>query len=364
MTRLFLANGVAIMTNPTPLVLKYEDWPQADRSAWDALFTDGEFFEESGACADWSDGSRKKRRQGYGQWLSHLLRNSPDLLTTPPAERVTKDSVQAYVEECEARLAPKSVQGLISDFYVIIRAVAPDSDWNWLKLASNRLRKKADSQSLPPAPDITAEEVLHRALDWIAKHDGNNRYAHITQAIRFRQGLMIAFLVSRPVRRRTLLATSLEDHITMQSDGMHLYYDEKDLKTKRPHVFPLPKVLIPYMQRYLAVHRPVLLQGKSHNALWVNQYGDPITPDGLSRELPKVTKRMLGLALRPHAFRHIAATYIAETDPEHANIIRDVLGHATLDMSNKHYNRASGISACDAYQEMIVGLIKRGKAEW
>ncbi|PSL17727.1 tyrosine-type recombinase/integrase [Shimia abyssi] len=348
------------MTNPIPLVLKYEDWPQADRSAWDALFSVSEWFGDSGACVEWSDSSRAKRRQSYGQWLSFLLRSSPELLTVSPAERMTKDSVQAYVEECEERLKPKSVHGFVSDIYVIIRAVAPVADWDWLKRASNRLRKKADSQSLPPPHEITAKEALHRALDWIDIHDGNNRYAHMTQAIRFRQGLMITFLVTRPVRRRTLLATDLNDHLKVMTDGMHLYYEAKDIKTKRPHDFPMPKVLVPHMQRYLDVHRPVLLQGKSHAALWVNQYGDPITPDGLSRELPKMTQRVIGLALRPHAFRHVAATYIAETDPEHANIIRDVLGHTTLNMANKHYNRAKGISACDSYQEMIAGMRKEG----
>ncbi|SHK50534.1 Phage integrase family protein [Shimia gijangensis] len=348
------------MANLIPLVLKYEDWPQVDRSAWDALFTVGKFFEESGACVEWSEGSRKKRRQGYGQWLSFLLRKHPEQLTMSPAERVTKGSVPAYVEECVARLAPKSVHGLISDLCVIIRAVAPDADWDWLNRASNRLRKKADSQSLPPPHDITASKALRHALDWIDIHDGNNRYSHMMQAIRFRQGLMIAFLVTRPVRRRTLLATDLNDHLKMQTDGMHLHYEAKDIKTKRPQDFPLPKVLIPHMQRYLEVHRPVLLQGKSHSALWINQYGDPITPDGFSREFPKVMKRVLGLELRPHAFRHVAATYIAETDPEHANIIRDVLGHTTLNMANKHYNRAKGISACDSYQEMIAGMRKEG----
>ncbi|MGC9369659.1 MAG: hypothetical protein ACP5DX_09005 [Paracoccaceae bacterium] len=38
-------------------------------------------------------------------------------------------------------------------------------------------------------------------------------------------------------------------------------------------------------------------------------------------------------------FRHSAATAIAEFDPEHVDIIRDILGHATLDLAETHYNR-------------------------
>lgn len=349
------------MTKSIPLVLTYKDWPHADRSAWDTLFTFGEWFDDSSPCSDWSEGSRTKRRQSYGQWLSFLSKLSPDHLTEPPASRVTTEAVRAFVDECEARLAPSTVNNLISDLYVVIRAMAPEKDWNWLNRVSNRLQKKAKRRSLPPPHQITANEVLSRAIDWIIRYEGNDRYAPKTQAIRFRQGFMVAFLISRPVRRRTLLATSLEDHLKVQTDGFHLFYEAKDIKTKKPYDFPLPIVLVPFMQRYLAEHRPLLLQGKIRDGLWINQYGEPITPDGLSRELPKVTKRILGLELRPHAFRHIAATYIAENDPEHVNIIRDVLGHATLDMASKHYNRAKGITACDDFQNVIGELRGKGR---
>lgn len=360
MIKWFLANGVVTMANSIPLVLKQHDWPQADKTAWDALFAVSDYFDESTPCAYWSDGSRNKRAQSYGQWLSFLKRTSPKCLTSPPAFRVTQIAVKVYIEECEARLKPRSVASLASDLYVVIRAMSPDTNWDWLNSVSKRLQANAQRRSLPAPHPISATEVLHYALEWIKRHDGNNRYCHKTQAIRFRQGLMIAFLVSRPVRRRTLLATSLDDHLQLKTDGYHLYYNSEDMKNGKSYDFPLPDVLTLLMHRYLEVHRPALLQGKQSSALWIGQYGDPITPDGLSREFPKATKRILGVALRPHAFRHIAATFIAESDPEQANIIRDVLGHSTLDMAQKHYNRATGKSACDDYQNLIARLRKEG----
>jgi len=38
------------MSEPVPLLLKFEDWPQADRSAWEQLFTHAKFLEDTG-CA-------------------------------------------------------------------------------------------------------------------------------------------------------------------------------------------------------------------------------------------------------------------------------------------------------------------------
>lgn len=92
--------------------------------------------------------------------------------------------------------------------------------------------------------------------------------------------------------------------------------------------------------------------------LWISQYGNPLKEDGLSRELPKVVQRQFGVAMRPHAFRHVAATSIAETDPAHVNIIKDILSHATLAMSEKHYNRATGISSCNALQSIMEDIRK------
>ena len=79
----------------------------------------------------------------------------------------------------------------------------------------------------------------------------------------------------------------------------------------------------------------------------------------LACHLKDVTREHLGVAFRPHAFRHIAATSIAEYNPQHVGIIRDILGHATLEMAEEHYNRAAGVSACNSLQRMVTRLRKR-----
>ncbi|WP_299989760.1 hypothetical protein [uncultured Ruegeria sp.] len=66
-----------------------------------------------------------------------------------------------------------------------------------------------------------------------------------------------------------------------------------------------------------------------------------------------MAQRLLGVELQPHKFRYIAATSSAEQEPEHVNIIRNILGHSTLDMSQKHYNRTTGLSACFDHQSFL-----------
>ncbi|WP_425044767.1 tyrosine-type recombinase/integrase [Primorskyibacter sp. S87] len=346
------------MAERIPLVLKFNDWPQADKIAWDALFAPGDIFDDLGPCAHWSEGSRKKREQGYGQWLSFVRRTDPKAFNETPAIRVTEVRASAFVEECEARLRPASTNGLISDLFVVVRAMSPDADWNWLATASKRFHGKANRKNLPPPHPVGAGEILSRCLDHMQKVERSDHLAPLTRSIRYRQALMIAFLICRPVRRRALLGMTKNQHLKVTPEGFHLHFAASDMKDRRARDFSMPKMLIAPMRHYLDVHRPVLLQGKITDSLWINQYGDSITADGLSRELPKVTKRLLGVGLGPHAFRHIAATTIAETDPEHVNIIRDILGHSTLDMAEKHYNRATGISACNEFQAIVEGICK------
>ncbi len=346
------------MTSPIPLVLLYQDWPQADKIAWEALFAEGDIFDGTGPCANWSEGSRTKRRQSYGYWLSWVTRHQLALLDKSPTDRITKNAVRGYLEEAEIRVNAMTLKNMICDLYVLAKGMEPSGDWDWLNKLSNRLVHLADRKNLPKPIAISAADILNKSLQRLEDVDDDPSLSDLKRAIHFRAGLMIAFLISRPVRRRTLLALTTDQHLRKTSDGYEVHLSADDTKDKKARWFPLPKVLVQPIVSYLDIHRPALLGHKSSNALWISQYGDPITPDGLSRELPKVVKRLLGIELRTHKFRHIAATSIAETDPEHVNIIRDILGHATLDMSQKHYNRATGLSACDDYQSLLQAKMK------
>jgi hypothetical protein len=77
----------------------------------------------------------------------------------------------------------------------------------------------------------------------------------------------------------------------------------------------MPSTLAPYIDRYLDEIRPLLLQGKQSDALWITQYGEPLSYGGVSRRLKKVTHRLFGKALSPHMFRHALATSIAIDRP-------------------------------------------------
>ncbi|NDR55683.1 tyrosine-type recombinase/integrase [Aliiruegeria sabulilitoris] len=343
--------------DPVPRVLKFDNWPQAERTAWESLFVEGDLFDDVGPCAHWSEGSRRKRRQSYGQWLSFLMREVPDLLEQDPVARITEPTVRRYLAECQGRYKPKSTAGLLLDLMVIAKALAPKGDWSWLNTVVKRYQKLADRRSLPPALPISAGEIFHWSLTRLAEVEADETSHPLRKAVHFRQALMIGLLIARPVRRRALLAMQVGQHVVPTGQGFELRFGSEDMKDQKARRFSVPQELVEPMRAYLEVHRRILLAGKFSDAFWISQYGESLKPDGLSRELPKVIMRHLGLEFRTHAFRNIAATSIAEADPENVTIIRDLLGHSTMAMADKHYNRATGIKSCDELQGIVDSIL-------
>ena len=133
------------------------------------------------------------------------------------------------------------------------------------------------------------------------------------------------------------------------------------MKDKRARRYPLPIELEAPMRRYLTEHRSILLGGAKTDALWISRRGTPISQDTFTGCLAQLTRRHFGLTLRPHAFRHIAATSIAEVDPCHVGMICDILGHATLNMAERHYNRASAVTASSRMQSLVQEIRREAR---
>jgi integrase len=69
------------------------------------------------------------------------------------------------------------------------------------------------------------------------------------------------------------------------------------------------------------------------------------------------------MPLNAHLFRDCVATEIAIHDPEHVQMIRPILGHATLATSERHYNLAGSLEAGRRYQGTIAKLRRRARAQ-
>lgn len=83
---------------------------------------------------------------------------------------------------------------------------------------------------------------------------------------------------------------------------------------------------------YLENSRKILMQRyhKEHPFVFVNHYGDPITPGGITYVLKKiVSDSSLTTAIHPHMLRHTFATHLLNNGAD-MRTVQELLGHVNL----------------------------------
>lgn len=339
--------------NQVPLVLLFNDWPASDRTAWSAALMPSGLFTAGGAFSQSREGSLKLYRQGYAQWLSFLLRNEPEALEAQPIARVTQVRVQGFIDESAKRgVKLRSIASHLMALRIVLRAFGSECI-DWLNRAEQRIYKASNPSQLKKPLPISAETIFAWSVERLSALDETQYRDAVSHAVAWRQALMIGLQVSCPVRLRAMVAMTVQKHVIPTGDGFLLRWAAADMKDRRRREMPLPDPLAFPLRRYLDHWRPILLRDRISDALWISERGVPLSADSYQGGLALLTQRVFGVTLRPHAFRSIAATSIAEKNPSQAGIIRDVLGHATIRTSEMYYNRAAGKAACGQLQEMV-----------
>ena len=218
--------------------------------------------------------------------------------------------------------------------------MAPEQDWRWILRAADRMRSDAR-----PARDKRARLVSPDRLEKLGLAIMDDAEANVTAtAIRrgadYRDGLLIALLARRPFRVSNM-AMITGRHLIRQGARWHFGFAASETKNKRPLEAPFPEELQDRLERYLSVHREVLLDvGARHgraptDALWISSLGQAAGSAIIQLQITRRTKAAFGKAVNPHASRDSAATWIAIQAPEEAQIIAAILGHTTLATSEK-----------------------------
>jgi len=74
----------------------------------------------------------------------------------------------------------------------------------------------------------------------------------------------------------------------------------------------------------------------------------------LRRQIWWRTRQAFGKGICPHLFRDCAVTELVDSAPEEIGIAPDLLGHADLRTTRKHYIQAQGMTAHARIQDMIA----------
>ena len=186
-------------------------------------------------------------------------------------------------------------------------------------------------------------------------------------ALGYRDGLIIALLAARPLRRRNFSTLEIGRHLEKRGEAYWLCIPADETKTHDPFEAPIPDELVAALERYLAVHRLLLVRRRGRwnrpagnsaavDALWVSKDGSAMTEIAIHFRIMKLTRARYGQSLSMHLFRDCLATSTAIEDPGHVYITKSALGHSSLRTSERHYNHATSLQAFRLYQTAIMRL--------
>ena len=349
--------------DPARRCLAIAEWPDADRNLWLAALTPGDILEPGGARAHYRPISNTKIAKGYGRWLAWLATTGA-LLPSDPSKRITPSAVQAYVTALQAVNRRQTLLARLQELYEAALVMDPGGDWPWLRRLTSRVRGLADDRRDKRPRMVSAANLFELGCRLMADTQGTPRQC----AVRFRDGLVIALLAARPLRRRNLAELTLHHSLVQRGRCWWLLLPDEETKTATPLEMPWPEALHQQLETWLTIHRPLLAacRGRWHSpasgAVWISADGSPMTQMALYDRITQQTKAAFGLPMNPHLFRDCAATSIAIQDPENVRIAASLLGHGSLATTERYYNQARSLEAARHWQDTLAELRARGHA--
>jgi len=274
-----------------------------------------------------------------------------------PAARFPKDRLAQYLNYLSSRF---SVGGVGFQLHLISRMVFCMTGVRLTDVTrvANRAAAAAHAGRNIDGRLVSSGDLVRLGLNLMSGIDVSA--ANRTDLVTYRDGLMIAMLAARPIRRAELLALRIGENISRTGGVYSVYLNKERRKTKRPIDFSYPAYLSEFIDSYVESVLPRLRVSKTptlltRNAFWVSREGSPLSQGVVSCRLSALTKRYLGRDVSPHLFRHCVGTSIAILAPMDVGIIRDVLGHTSHRTGEKYYNLAKQASAMRRLQSVVLG---------
>ena len=331
------------------------NWPAADLMLWNAAVLPSELFEGNNGASRWRPKTVKQAKYAYAAWLQHLHDTDSTALQLCAAERVTLDRIERYVTSMRAELSAVSIANALGHLVLALREVAPNHNWCWL---TSIQRKQL---AFAPRPDkrssmVGVEKLVALGTSLMAKAQSSS---DVIDHLGYRDGLIIALLAVRPLRRSNMAGLRLNQHIAMSDHQVRISFDASEMKGKRDFDCWVPSSLVGPFIHYVTVVRPRFPGAGTHDFVWCSMKGGALLAGGMYEMIVKRTSREFGKPINPHLFRDIAATAIATERPDQVRLARDLLGHANLLTTEKYYLHAQSVKAGAHYGALIKSLRRR-----
>jgi integrase len=196
-----------------------------------------------------------------------------------------------------------------------------------------------------PSRPITYQEFTIAALHALERAERDWRLvglttrrcqAAISAAITYRDALLFAFLVCRPMRSRNMREMQIGPNVYKDGNIWRLRFSKEEMKASE-YSCKFPEVLIPHLEFYLANIRPCLLGDTAVKELFVTKSANRIGRSDFWKIMTKAGSRIMNLRTNPHLYRYLIPSAYLLRYPGRALEMQALLGHAVLETTLRYY---------------------------
>jgi hypothetical protein len=350
-------------------IVALADWPVDLQDAWASACRPGTLLRQRGPASTWSQPTKVHVIGGVGNLLFWLRQTDQALPGVPFVNLVTPERVMAYAAARRAEIRDISVRSRLVGLVRGMAVLFPDRDWSWIRriIASIPDGRAASRQRKQPRIRHSLELFeLGVRLTLQAEQETTRR--PIDRAGLFRDGLIIALLALRPIRRKNVVALVIGVHVLRSEGGWRLFLPAEEVKNREEYDKSIPAEVGKLLDRYLQVYRPTLVAigvqagEPPHSRLWLNDRGAPFRPDAFSMQVCARTKDAFGKSVPPHFFRDSAMTTWAIDLPTQVRGGIHVLGNRSFAVAEAAYNMAGSSVAAAKLQGALASVRRASKS--
>jgi hypothetical protein len=190
-----------------PRSLPLNEWPDADRVAWQDACRPSIRLERGGSASHLAEVSRKDFAGRYGAFLGCLERAAMLDLQAPAGALVTPSNVDLYIRELKSRVASVTIWNCIYKLRRAAELINAKTDYLWLREIERDLALVMEPRSKFDRV-VFSHRLVEAGLTLITEARGFAKTDH-AHAKGIRNGLMIVLLGLFPMRIKNFAALDI-----------------------------------------------------------------------------------------------------------------------------------------------------------
>lgn len=175
--------------------------------------------------------------------------------------------------------------------------------------------------------------------------------------------LAIQILMFMPLRLHNLATLAFDRHLFLRPGGKSsLIVNKEDMKSGNGVQFDIPPTLAERLIYYRHTLAPSII-GETPTILFCNSDGSAKSLATVRYLVQRYVKQYVGIHMNPHAYRHLAAKMILDSDPGAHVLVQHLLGHEKLETTATYYAGIDTVRAGRHHHALLEKSIATYQAE-